>query len=78
MFSFRKKPEVPKEDVVFTESHSVEVNQYYVGSINVGKNGKFSFEVSPHNAFSWRLTEDRLEKILSKVKELNDNVPVSR
>ena len=69
MFSFFKKS--PKEDVVFTESHSVEVGDYYVGEINVGENGKFSFRVSPHVGVYWRLTEDRLEKILAKLKELN-------
>ena len=74
---FKKSQEALKEDVVFTENHSVEIADNYVGSISVDKSGKYSLRLVP-SCFYVTLTEERLEKILAKLKDLNANVPVSR
>ncbi len=77
MFWKEKKPEVPKEDVVFTENHSVEMADDYVGSIEADKNGRYRLRLIPNYTYV-TLTEARLETILTKLKELNANVPISR
>lgn len=64
MFWKEKKPEVPKEDVVFTE-------------IEADKNGRYRLRLIPNYTYV-TLTEARLETILTKLKELNANVPISR
>ena len=74
---FKKSQEALKEDVVFTENHSVEIADSYVGSIRVHNSDKYSLHLAPNN-FYVTLTEERLEKILAKLKDLNANVPVSR